>query len=255
MDFRDTDGAPLVKWTDRGGRIRGAGRRAAAGRPCDYSGMSYAKLPGARRHPVAVQRQLPDGPRAPVRGRRLQHRRPTTARRTATTSRPARRSRPRSTRPGIRRDAPIIKGAEYLPPPEEPDADYPVPPDHGPGHPPLPHAHQDRPGARRSTPPRRAAFVEISDDGRRGCSAISDGDLVEVRSRRGKRRRAGTAGRGRAGRRVHAVPLRRRGDDDEADGGQPADDHRLGPGQQAAALQVRGRGGVAGAYAAATPAG
>ncbi|MCW2999278.1 MAG: putative molybdopterin oxidoreductase [Solirubrobacterales bacterium] len=43
MDFRDKDGAPLITWTDPEGAFE-AWKRCSAGRPCDYSGMSYARL-------------------------------------------------------------------------------------------------------------------------------------------------------------------------------------------------------------------
>jgi ferredoxin-nitrate reductase len=43
MDFRDKDGAPLVKWTDPEGAFDGW-RACSRGRPSDYSGLSYAKL-------------------------------------------------------------------------------------------------------------------------------------------------------------------------------------------------------------------
>ncbi len=43
MDFRDKDGAPLIKWTDAEGAFKGW-QACSKGRPCDYSGMSYARL-------------------------------------------------------------------------------------------------------------------------------------------------------------------------------------------------------------------
>jgi len=43
MNFRDKDGAPLVKWSDAEGAFN-AWRECSRGRPCDYSGLSYAKL-------------------------------------------------------------------------------------------------------------------------------------------------------------------------------------------------------------------
>src|SRR3954451_19959308 len=43
MDFRDKDGEPLVKWTDSESAFE-AWRRMSRGKPCDYSGMSYALL-------------------------------------------------------------------------------------------------------------------------------------------------------------------------------------------------------------------
>ncbi len=43
MDFRDKDGAALVKWSSPEGAFE-AWKACARGRPCDYSGLSYARL-------------------------------------------------------------------------------------------------------------------------------------------------------------------------------------------------------------------
>jgi anaerobic selenocysteine-containing dehydrogenase len=43
MNLRDKDGSPLVRWTDAEGAFEGW-KECSRGRPCDYSGMSYAKL-------------------------------------------------------------------------------------------------------------------------------------------------------------------------------------------------------------------
>jgi anaerobic selenocysteine-containing dehydrogenase len=60
MDFRDKDGQPLIKWHDAEGAFE-AWKECSAGRPCDYTGLSYAKL---RRH-NGIQwpctEQAPDG--------------------------------------------------------------------------------------------------------------------------------------------------------------------------------------------------
>lgn len=45
MDFRDREGAPLIKWADPEGAFN-AWRECSRGRPCDYSGFTYAKLTG-----------------------------------------------------------------------------------------------------------------------------------------------------------------------------------------------------------------
>jgi anaerobic selenocysteine-containing dehydrogenase len=45
MGFEDKDGDPLVHWTDAESGFE-AWKRASAGRPCDYSGMSYDLLRG-----------------------------------------------------------------------------------------------------------------------------------------------------------------------------------------------------------------
>ncbi|MFF4615770.1 molybdopterin-dependent oxidoreductase [Nonomuraea jabiensis] len=46
LDLRDKDGAPLVKWSDAEGAFEGW-KECSRGRPCDYSGLSYARLRGS----------------------------------------------------------------------------------------------------------------------------------------------------------------------------------------------------------------
>lgn len=60
MDFRDRDGAPLIKWTDPESAFN-AWRECTRGRPCDYSGLSYAKLSGGSGIPWPVSDRHPDG--------------------------------------------------------------------------------------------------------------------------------------------------------------------------------------------------
>jgi anaerobic selenocysteine-containing dehydrogenase len=43
MDFRDRDGEPLIRWTDAESAFA-AWQACSRGRPCDYSGLSYAQL-------------------------------------------------------------------------------------------------------------------------------------------------------------------------------------------------------------------
>lgn len=45
MDFRDKDGEPLIKWHDPESAFE-AWKKCTAGRPCDYTGLSYEKLRG-----------------------------------------------------------------------------------------------------------------------------------------------------------------------------------------------------------------
>jgi ferredoxin-nitrate reductase len=46
MDFRDRDGRPLIPWTGPE-EVFEAWKACSAGRPCDYTGMTYEKLRGA----------------------------------------------------------------------------------------------------------------------------------------------------------------------------------------------------------------
>lgn len=60
MDFRDKDGAPLVKWCEPEGAFE-AWKACTAGRPCDYTGLSYAKLTGGSGIPWPCNAAHPDG--------------------------------------------------------------------------------------------------------------------------------------------------------------------------------------------------
>ncbi|MFI5614106.1 molybdopterin oxidoreductase family protein [Amycolatopsis sp. NPDC051903] len=68
MDLRDADGAPFPSWTDAESAFE-AWKRASAGRPCDYSGLSYEKLcevsgvqwPCTADHPDGTERLYTDG--------------------------------------------------------------------------------------------------------------------------------------------------------------------------------------------------
>jgi anaerobic selenocysteine-containing dehydrogenase len=68
MDFRDKDGAPLPPWHDAESAFE-AWKQCSAGRPCDYTGISYAKLRGGSgiqwpctaEHPEGTERLYLDG--------------------------------------------------------------------------------------------------------------------------------------------------------------------------------------------------
>jgi len=67
MDLRDQDGQPLVTWTDAEGAFEGW-KECSRGRPCDYTGMSYARLreaplqwPCTEERPEGTERLYPDG--------------------------------------------------------------------------------------------------------------------------------------------------------------------------------------------------
>jgi anaerobic selenocysteine-containing dehydrogenase len=68
MEFRDRDGRPFPPWHDAESAFE-AWKRASAGRPCDYSGLSYAKLrevsgvrwPCNEDHPDGADRLYADG--------------------------------------------------------------------------------------------------------------------------------------------------------------------------------------------------
>ncbi|MFM9632324.1 molybdopterin oxidoreductase family protein [Streptomyces galilaeus] len=60
MDFRDKDGAPLITWHDPESAFE-AWKRCSAGRPCDYTGITYDKLRGASGIQWPCHESAPDG--------------------------------------------------------------------------------------------------------------------------------------------------------------------------------------------------
>lgn len=60
MDFRDKDGQPLPPWTDPESAFE-AWKKCSAGRPCDYTGLSYEKLRGGSGIQWPCNAENPDG--------------------------------------------------------------------------------------------------------------------------------------------------------------------------------------------------
>jgi ferredoxin-nitrate reductase len=60
MDFRDKEGAPLVKWSNPEGAFE-AWKACTRGRPCDYTGLSYEKLSSAEGISWPCNDAHPDG--------------------------------------------------------------------------------------------------------------------------------------------------------------------------------------------------
>jgi ferredoxin-nitrate reductase len=182
MDFRDRDGAPLIRWTDAEGAFDGW-RECSRGRPCDYSGMSYAKLralgaiqwPCTDELPEGKERQYEDGvfntaaDYCETYGHDL-----ATGAAVTPEAYAARDPKGRA----------IIKGADYQPPPEQPDAQYPFLLTTGR----VTHHFHTRTKTGRSAELQAAAphaFVELAEvDALR--LGVEDGDEVEIRSRRGR---------------------------------------------------------------------
>jgi ferredoxin-nitrate reductase len=181
MDFRDKDGAPLIKWSNAEGAFE-SWKECSAGRPCDYSGMSYAMLadgggvqwPCNQQYPGGRERLYEDGvfntdaEYCEVYGHDI-----VTGAAIHPEEYAAMNPRGRA----------IIKGAEYVPPPEEPNASYPFFLTTGRV---TYHWHTrtktGRVPALNAAAPDAFVEIERSDAERLG---IEDGDLVEVRSRRG----------------------------------------------------------------------
>ncbi|PAZ10031.1 nitrate reductase [Streptomyces sp. SA15] len=60
MDFRDKDGEPLIGWRDPQAAFE-AWQRCSAGRPCDYTGLSYDRLRGGSGIQWPCTEQAPEG--------------------------------------------------------------------------------------------------------------------------------------------------------------------------------------------------
>ncbi|WP_172831592.1 molybdopterin oxidoreductase family protein [Mycobacterium asiaticum] len=123
MDFRDKDGQPLPPWKDPESAFE-AWKKCSAGRPCDYTGLSYTKLRGGSRiqwpcnaeHPTGTERLYADGEfwadpdYCEAYGKDL------------ITGAPLEPTEYRAMNPYGKA---IIKAAEYVPPHEQPSEDYP----------------------------------------------------------------------------------------------------------------------------------
>jgi anaerobic selenocysteine-containing dehydrogenase len=60
MDFRDKDDGPLITWHDAEAAFE-AWKRCSAGRPCDYTGLTYDKLRGGSGVQWPCDKEAPDG--------------------------------------------------------------------------------------------------------------------------------------------------------------------------------------------------
>ncbi len=182
MDFRDKDDRPFPQWHDPESAFE-AWKRASAGRPCDYSGLTYERLrdgggvqwPCDSEHPEGTERLYTDGrfwaspEECESYGKDL------------VTGAPLEESEYRAANPeGLA----MIKAVEYVPPHEEPDEEYPFILITGRT---LYHFHT-RTKTGRAPELQRAApevWVELSPSDAREAG-VDEGDQVEVRSSRGR---------------------------------------------------------------------
>jgi anaerobic selenocysteine-containing dehydrogenase len=181
MDFRDKDGQPLPRWTDAESAFE-AWKQCSAGRPCDYTGLSYAKLRGGSgiqwpcnaEHPDGTERLYADGQfwadpdYCEAYGRDL------------ITGTPMEPVEYRAMNPHGKA---IIKAAQYLPPHETPSHDFPFALITGRT---VYHFHTRTKTARAPQLQQAApdVWVEVSArDARR--LGIAEGDAVEVSTPRG----------------------------------------------------------------------
>jgi ferredoxin-nitrate reductase len=181
MAFTDKDGAPLITWHDAETAFE-AWKACSAGRPCDYSGMTYALLRGGSGIQWPCTPEAPEGTEHIYRDgvfntdadvcETYGHDLPTGATYTET-DRKALDPHGRA----------ILRAAEYQPPDEVPTVDYPLAFTSGRT---LYHFHT-RTKTRRTPQLNRAApgpWVELS-AADAATLGIQEGDLVRLESRRG----------------------------------------------------------------------
>jgi anaerobic selenocysteine-containing dehydrogenase len=181
MGFTDKDGKPLIGWSTPEEAF-GAWRECSAGRPCDYSGLTYARLRGADGVQWPVTSSAPDGTERLY----TDHVFPTASDycedfgHDLVTGGTVTPEKHKALRPEGRA---FLKAVPYLPAHEEPDEQYPFLYSTGRS---VYHFHT-RTKTARSRPLHDAApnpWVEISstDAERLG---VADGDVVRVESPRG----------------------------------------------------------------------
>jgi len=181
MDLRDKDGQPLITWADAEGAFD-AWRECSRGRPCDYSAMTYARLsegsgmqwPCTDDQPDGVEHLYADGVfnTAADECEDYGHNLSTGAART-----------PQEYRANDPAGKAFLHAAEYEPPHEAPDAEYPFWLTTGR----LVYHFHTRTKTARSAALNAAApdaFVEINPADAAALD-IREGDLLRVESRRG----------------------------------------------------------------------
>ncbi|MFJ2260361.1 molybdopterin oxidoreductase family protein [Streptomyces sp. NPDC087844] len=181
MDFRDKDGGPLITWHDPASAFE-AWKRCSAGRPCDYTGLSYSKLRGGSGIQWPCNDQARDGTdRLYTDSISWAH--PDACEsygKDLVTGAAQEIAEYRSLNPGGRA---MLKAADYLPPHELPDEKHPFQLTTGRT---VYHFHTRTKTARASQLNAAApdVWVEAS-----ACDAAAlgfgEGDLVEVRTPRG----------------------------------------------------------------------
>src|SRR3954469_11618561 len=123
MDFRDKDGAPLIKWSTPEQAFE-AWKACTRGRPCDYTGLSYRKLSKGSGIPWPCNAEHPEGEPRPYKSLVF----PSDAGTCETfghdliTGGIISPEKYRANNPAGRA---ILKPAEYVPPSEEPDKKFP----------------------------------------------------------------------------------------------------------------------------------
>lgn len=181
MDFRDRDGGPLITWTGPEDVFE-AWKACSAGRPCDYTAITYDRLRGGSgiqwpctaEHPDGTERLYTDGVfnTDPDFCETYGHDLPTGAAHTE--------EQYRAKEPAGRA---FLHAVAYEPPPETPDDDFPLLLTTGRT---LYHFHTRTKTARAPELNEAApdVWVEISSDDA-GAAGLAEGDVVRVESARG----------------------------------------------------------------------
>ena len=182
MDFRDKDGAPLIKWSTPE-ECFDAWRECTRGRPCDYTGMSYAKLSGGSGIQWPCNEQYPNGKHHLYEDGLFNTRIDycETYGHDLITGAAVTQEEYKGKDPNGKA---FLKGADYEPPHEEPDEDYPLWLTTGR----LVYHFHTRTKTGRSKQLAEAApdaYVQVSDEDAARYN-LKTGDIVEVESRRGK---------------------------------------------------------------------
>jgi anaerobic selenocysteine-containing dehydrogenase len=190
MDFRDKAGEPLIKWSTPEEALEGW-KTCTRGRPCDYTGLSYAKLSKGSGISWPCNDVHPDGERWPYKDLIF----PTDAEYCETfghdliTGGVISPEKYRANNPAGRA---ILKPAEYVPPSEEPDKKFPYMLTTGR----LVHHFHTRTKTGRATDLQAAApdeRIQIAGEDARKLR-IKEGNWVRVTSRRGSIEARATVG-------------------------------------------------------------
>jgi anaerobic selenocysteine-containing dehydrogenase len=123
MDFRDRDGLPLVKWTTPEDCFE-AWKNCSRGTPCDYSGLSYAKLSAASGIRWPCNDSFPKGKQHLYEGRKF----PTGYEDCGDFGHDIETGghvQPETYKANDPRGKAWLKAAAYMPPDESPNSEYP----------------------------------------------------------------------------------------------------------------------------------
>jgi len=182
MGFTDKDGAPLIKWSTPEEAFEGW-KACSRGRPCDYTGLSYAKLsegggiqwPCNEEHPNGTRHIYTDG----IFNTALEY--CETYGHDLDTGAAATKEEYKAKDP---KGKAFLKGSDYRPPHEVPDDEYPLMLTTGRV---VYHFHTRTKTGRSKALHDAApdAFVQLSEEDAAEYG-IAEGDLVEVTSLRGK---------------------------------------------------------------------